>query len=53
MTDKGIDLAYATLGVSIYNIGNVVGRLGLGTLIDKIGYKKVYICCWVLCMPAN
>lgn len=50
MTDKGIDLAYATLGVSIYNIGNVVGRLGLGTLTDKIGYKKVYGCCWLLCM---
>ena len=50
MTDKGINLAYATLGVSIYNIGNVVGRLGLGTLIDKIGFKKVYSCCWALCM---
>lgn len=50
MTDRGIDVAYATLGVSLYNIGNVVGRLGLGLLNNKIGYKKVYICCWVLCM---
>lgn len=50
MTDKGIDLAYATLGVSLYNIGNVVGRLCLGKLTDNIGYKKVYLCCWLLCM---
>lgn len=50
MTDKGIDLAYATLGVSLYNVGNVVGRLLLGKLTDNIGYKKVYLCCWALCM---
>ncbi|WP_312279779.1 MFS transporter [Oscillibacter sp.] len=53
MTDKGIDLAYATLGVSIYNIGNVVGRLGLGKLTDNIGYKKVYGVCWTLCMVSG
>jgi cyanate permease len=40
MTDRGISLAYATLGVSVYNIANVVGRFGLGALIDKIGYKR-------------
>ena len=50
MTDAGIDVAYATLGVSLYNVGNVVGRLGLGLLNNKIHYKKVYIICWVLCM---
>ena len=50
MTDRGIDLAYATLGVSLYNIGSVLGRLLLGKLIDNLGYKKVYICCWALCM---
>lgn len=50
MTDKGIDLAYATLGVSLYNIGNVVGRLLLGKLTDNLGFKKVYMCCWLLCM---
>ena len=50
MTDKGIDLAYATLGVSLYNVGNVLGRLLLGKLTDNVGYKKVYIVCWALCM---
>lgn len=50
MTDKGIDLAYATLGVSLYNVGNVLGRLVLGKLTDNLGYKKVYVCCWALCM---
>lgn len=50
MTDKGIDLAYATLGVSLYNVGNVVGRLFLGKLTDNIGFKKVYMACWALCM---
>lgn len=53
MTDKGIDLAYATLGVSLYNVGNVAGRLLLGKLIDNIGFKKVYICCWILCMACG
>ena len=43
-------MAYATLGVSLYNVGNVVGRLLLGKLTDNIGYKKVYLCCWALCM---
>ena len=42
--------SYATLGVSLYNVGNVAGRLLLGKLTDNLGYKKVYICCWVLCM---
>ena len=50
MTDKGIDLAYATLGVSLYNVGNVVGRFLLGKLVDNLGYKKIYGCCWLLCM---
>lgn len=50
MTDKGIDLAFATLGVSLYNVGNVAGRLLLGKLTDNLGYKKVYACCWGLCM---
>lgn len=53
MTDKGIDLTYATLGVSLYNIGNVVGRLGLGKLVDNIGFKKVYVICWALCMASG
>ena len=38
MTDKGIDLAYATLGVSLYNVGNVVGRFLLGKLVDNLGF---------------
>ena len=50
MTDKGIDLAYATLGVSLYNVGNVAGRFLLGKLVDNLGYKKIYGCCWLLCM---
>lgn len=50
MTDKGIDLTYATLGVSLYNVGSVLGRLLLGKLIDNFGYKKIYVCCWALCM---
>lgn len=40
MTDKGIDLAYATLGVSLYNVGNVLGRLLLGKLTDNLGYQE-------------
>ena len=50
MEDAGFDLAYATLGVTLYNVGNVVGRLGLGKLIDNVGYKKIYIVCWILNM---
>lgn len=50
MTDKGISVAIATLGITVYNIGSVMGRLGLGLLIDRIGYKKVYFICWICCM---
>ncbi|WP_312811597.1 MFS transporter [Sedimentibacter sp.] len=46
ITDKGFSVVLATLGVSLYNIASSVGRLGLGALIDKIGYKKIYAICW-------
>lgn len=50
MTERGIDLVWATLGVSLYNVASCLGRLGLGALIDKIGFKGVYIVCWGCCM---
>lgn len=50
ITDAGFALTVATLGVSIYNIANVVGRLCLGALCDKLHYKYVYAICGVLCV---
>ncbi|MCI9469463.1 MAG: OFA family MFS transporter [Oscillospiraceae bacterium] len=45
--DAGFSLSAATIGVSIYSIANVGGRLLMGALIDKIGYRKVYLICGI------
>lgn len=45
--DAGYSLTAATIGVSIYSITNVLGRLGMGALIDKLGYRKIYTICGV------
>lgn len=45
MTNAGIDPSYATMGVTVYAIFNVIGRLALGRLIDKTSYKFTYIWC--------
>lgn len=50
MQDKGIGLAAATLGVSVFSLASIIGRFGLGSLQDKIGYKKVYTLCWLFVM---
>jgi len=50
MTERGIDLVWATLGVSLYNVASCLSRLGLGALIDKIGFKRVYVLCWIGCI---
>ncbi len=47
ISEAGFSLSAATIGVSIYSIANVVGRLAMGALIDKIGYRKVYFICGV------
>jgi len=52
MTNAGIDPTIASLGVTVYAIANVVGRLGLGLLIDKTSYKFVYIWCGVFSIGA-
>ena len=53
MTDAGIDASYATFGVTIYALANVVGRLGLGKLEDKTSYKFTYIWCAVGSIAAS
>ena len=53
MTNAGIDASYATMGVTVYAIANVVGRLGLGRLIDKTSYKFTYIWCAVFSILAS
>lgn len=45
MTNAGIDPSYAAMGVTVYAVANVAGRLGLGRLIDKTSYKFTYIWC--------
>ena len=52
VTQKGFATLVVT-GVMVYNLGNVLGRFALGLLVDVIGYKKVYIICWALCMIAG
>lgn len=53
MTNAGIDASYATMGVTVYAIANVVGRVGLGKLIDKTSYKFTYIWCAVFSILAS
>ena len=52
ISDAGYSVAAATLGVSLYSISNVLSRFLFGALIDKIGYRKVYTLCGVLCVAA-
>ena len=53
MTNAGIDTSYATMGVTVYAIANVAGRLGLGRLIDKTSYKFTYIWCTMFSILAS
>ena len=53
MTNAGIDTSYATMGVTVYAIANVLGRLGLGRLIDKTSYKFTYIWCALFSILAS
>lgn len=53
MTNAGIDASYATFGITVYAIFNVIGRLGLGKLIDLTSYKFTYIWCAVGCIAAS
>ena len=52
ISDAGFSVAAATLGVSLYSISNVLSRFLFGALIDKIGYRKVYTLCGLLCVAA-
>ena len=38
--------------MSIYSVSNVLSRFLFGALIDKIGYRKVYTLCGVLCIAS-
>lgn len=53
MTNAGIDASYATMGVTVYAIANVAGRLGLGRMIDKTSYKFTYIWCALFSILAS
>ena len=37
----GIGAAMATLSISIFAVGNALGRLSWGAISDKIGYKAI------------
>ena len=53
ISDAGYSLSAATIGVSIYSICNVIGRLGMGALIDKLGYRKVYTICGICSVASS
>lgn len=53
ISDAGYSLSAATIGVSIYSICNVIGRLGMGALIDKLGYRKVYMICGICSVASS
>ena len=53
ISDAGYSLSAATIGVSIYSISNVIGRLGMGALIDKLGYRKVYTICGICSVASS
>ena len=39
--------------MSIYSICNVIGRFGMGALIDKLGYRKVYTICGICSVASS
>lgn len=47
-TDRGIDPLTAATLVSSLSVGGVVGRLGIGTALDRIGSRAIFIGCMVL-----
>ena len=53
ISDAGYSLNAATIGVSIYSICNVIGRFGMGALIDKLGYRKVYTICGICSIASS
>ena len=53
ISDAGYSLSAATIGVSIYSICNVIGRFGMGALIDKLGYRKVYTICGICSVASS
>lgn len=53
ISEAGFSLSAATIGVSIYSIANVVGRLVMGAIIDKIGYRKVYLICGICSVASS
>jgi OFA family oxalate/formate antiporter-like MFS transporter len=53
ISDAGYSLNAATIGVSIYSICNVIGRFGMGALIDKLGYRKVYTICGICSVASS
>lgn len=53
ISEAGFSLSAATIGISIYSVANVVGRLAMGALIDKIGYRKVYFICGICSVASS
>lgn len=52
ITTKSLSPETGAIGVSIYSISSMVGRFVMGSLQDKIGYKKVYTLDWLITMTS-
>ena len=45
LTARGIDAAFVGLFTSVFFIGNLLGKLIMGQLSDRIGQSSLFICC--------
>lgn len=48
LTDKGLDLSSASVGLSILLSASIVGRLGFGALSDKYSKKRLIIMAYLI-----
>jgi MFS family permease len=47
-TDAGISATTAASFISMIGIGSILGRLFLGKIGDRIGYRAIYILCFIM-----
>ncbi len=45
LTFRGIDVSFIGLFTSIFFVGNLLGKVIMGRLTDRIGKERLFICC--------
>ena len=45
LTFRGIDVSFIGLFTSVFFVGNLLGKVIMGRLTDRIGQERLFICC--------